>query len=314
MSKYVRKDLFAKFKEQVQQESTPSERKGPSNKFPNPAPGEYKFRFLPDKTGEQFYKKYFYHMFQVGDKWTFIMCPKTFDFEAYCPLCAVANKLYKTGNESDKKEAGRFKRKEKFVSNIYVLSDPRDVDKDDEMKQGGKVKLYEFGTKLESQIRASVMDEEEGVGLGAFDPESGYNFTLRVTETKPGPDGKKWLSFDTSSFARNQTAIADNDEEIEKIMEGTFDLNKYLEAMKANEEEVIDIIKEEQVYELIQDEYERIVAKRNKKSTTAAPKNEVVMEEEVDEPVPMKDETPTPKKEETPNSEDEELLEALNGL
>lgn len=326
-SKYVKKDLFSKFKEQTQQQVQSDQNRGPSNKWPNPTPlMDYKIRFLPDKTGSNVYKKYFYHMFQMGDKWQFSLCPKTFDFEAYCPVCAVAGKLYRTGNDADKKEAGRFKRKEKFAANIFVVNDPRDQDKDEDQKQSGKVKIFEFSTKLEAQIRSAILDSENGVGEDGFDPsENGVNFILKVTETKPGPDGKKWPDYSTSAFARNSSPIADSDEELDEIMANTIDLDEYVKAMTAKEDEIVEMLKEEQVYELIQEEYERILRKRSGKaqaeparSVTAkpepeeeAPKKAIPVEEEQE--APKEEKKPAPKKEEpkSKNSEDDELLAEL---
>ncbi|MFW6026787.1 MAG: hypothetical protein ACOCRX_10640, partial [Candidatus Woesearchaeota archaeon] len=72
-----------------------------------------------------------------------MLCPKTFNFENPCPICSVTSKLYK-GTEDDKKEAGRYKRKQKFVSNIFVVDDPRDSEKEKDDKASGKVLIYEF--------------------------------------------------------------------------------------------------------------------------------------------------------------------------
>lgn len=270
MSKYVKKDFFNEWKKNVASQETNEEKKsnGNSNKWANPVPGlEYKIRFLPDVSGKNFYKKYFYHMFQDTDnQWKFSLCPKTFNMETYCPICSVVNKLYKAGTNADKVEAGRFKRKDKFVANIFVVSDPRDQDKDEDLKASGNNKLFEFATKLESIIRTQLLDAENGVGEAGFDPsDSGINFIIRVTETKPDDKGKKWPDYTTSAFARNATAIADSDEEVDDIMKKTIDLDKYLKDMAPDEEKIIEDLKGENVYDLIAEEYEKLLAKRNPK-------------------------------------------------
>jgi hypothetical protein len=269
-SKYVNKDFFAAFKKAAQEEKIDTGEKksnGASHKFPNPQVNqEYKIRFLPDASGQHFYKKFYYHMMDIDGNWSFSICPKTFDMDSYCPLCALAAKLYKSGTQSDKNEAGRWKRKEKFVANIFVVNDPRDADKDEEAKMSGKVKIFEFRTKLENNVRVGIFDAENGVGPAGFDPtDEGINFVIRVTETKPQADGKKWPDYATSSFARNASAIADTDKEVDEVMKQTVDLNEYLKKQLQDEEKIVEIIKDEQMFDLIAEEYSRILNKRNPK-------------------------------------------------
>jgi hypothetical protein len=124
-------------------------------------PNSYEIRFLPDvKTG--FYKKQLYHMFQVDGKWAFYQCPKTTDFNNPCPICSVVQKLYQ-GSEDDKKEARRLKRKQKFISNIFVAHDPRDVDKETDDKAEGKIKLYGFPAKVEALLKQEITDVRNGL-------------------------------------------------------------------------------------------------------------------------------------------------------
>lgn len=237
--------------------------------------------------------------------------------ETYCPICGVTAKLYKSGTNADKAEASRFKRKEKFVSNIFVVNDPRDQDKDDDLKQSGKVKIFEFATKLESNIRVGVFDEEEGVGINAFDPsDEGVNFIIRVTETKPGPDGKKWPDYSTSSFARNASAILDSDEEIKKVMDSVLDLEEYLKKQLPKEEEVVEILEGEMVYSLIEEEHKKILAKRTKSSSKEENEESKVSKVvEEDKEVEKPKESSKPKvKESSSSSIDEELLKELEGL
>ena len=99
MSKWVNTEKFNKFRDE--RESDKSQDKSPrfGRKWPNPKmgdynkPNEYHVRMIPDPEGE-FYKKYFYHMFQSGEQWNYIMCPKTYDMNHYCPWCAISQLLY----------------------------------------------------------------------------------------------------------------------------------------------------------------------------------------------------------------------------
>ena len=126
MSKWINKDLFDSFQTAKKEEAEkPSEFGGVSRReliWPTPEKGTaekqkvYEGRFVPDLKGN-FYKKYFYHMFQVGEgNWYFIFCPKTHDFTNFCPWCSVVSHLYK-GSAADKRAAGSYKRKER----LYVI-------------------------------------------------------------------------------------------------------------------------------------------------------------------------------------------------
>lgn len=248
-------------------------------------------------------------MFQVnGETWKFSICPKTFDQEAYCPVCAVTAKLYK-GSDDDKKEAQRFKRKEKFISNVLIVNDPRDADKDEDLKVSGKVMLYEFPSKVEQLIRSSINDNENGVGAGAYDPEEGYNFILKVGLTKKDAAGKEWPNYETSTFARQPSAIADTEKEINEIINSTTDIVEYLQKKLPNEEKIIEDLKAENVFSLIEEDYAR---KRKITGTITKAAESVKEEQEESEPVPSNDERedePTPQEE-----SDEDLLNELKKL
>lgn len=311
---WLSKDLFTKFKTEVQEDADKKTATGDSNLvWKNPEPGtnatpkEYRIRLLPDITSN-FYKKFYYHMFKVNEEsWRFSVCPKTFDPEAYCPICSVTAKLYK-GSDDDKKEAQRFKRKEKFVTNVLIINDPRDTDKDDELKVSGKVKLYEFPSKVEQLIRSSIQDSENGVGIGAFDPKDGYNFILKVGLTKKDQFGKEWPNYETSTFARQPSAIADSDEEISEIIEKTADISEYLKKKLPNEEKVIEDLKAENVFELIEEDYNR----KRKISKTITTKK--VVEEDSEMESNVENESNDNYENESPEDENQRLLEELSNL
>lgn len=330
-SKWISDELFAKFKAKTIEEA---EKKTTGNfsdlKWETPDKGtfekpiSYTIRLLPDSS-RNFYKKMFYHMYKVGDKWSFSICPKTFDLEAYCPVCSVTTKLYKSGSESDKTEAYQYKRKEKFITNILVVNDPRDQDRDDNLKNSGKVKLWEFPSAVEQIIRSSMLDSENGVGKGSYDPgDGGYNFILKVGSKKPQADGKVWPDYTTSTFGRNSSAIGDNDDEIEAILEKTINLDEYLRKQLPKEENIIKELKEQLVFDLIQDEYNKlrgITSNSSKQTTKEHDKyDEDEQNEEVQEDtkkVSSKSESSEPKssKKSSYSSDiDEELLAELNDL
>lgn len=268
MSKWINTEAFEKFQGQKKEEQDKQPVMGSGlrrsdyvwntpEKGTSDRPKIYVGRFLQDKNGNP-YKKYYYHMFRSGEKWVFIICPKTDSFENYCPWCSVTSKLYK-GTATDKTSAFNFKRKEKFVGNFYVVEDKRDEDKDADEKVEKTVKLYEFPSKVETLLKEEVVDTKHGLGRAIFDPsEDGYDFILKVAATKRDRNGNIWPDYAASSFARRSYALGD-EEEIAKIMETTFDLDEYIQNQKRDDDFILQSLKDEMVFDYVKEEWERYV-------------------------------------------------------
>ena len=261
MSKWINKELFDEFQtEKIEEKDNSGVQRG-QNLWPTPQKGStenpkvYEGRFIPDPKGK-FYKRYYYHMWQAGDEsWIFILCPKTHDFKDYCPFCSVTSKLYAGGTSSDKAQAYQIKRKEKFVGNWYIVKDPRDEDKEPDSKMAGKVRLYEFPGKVEQKIKKEVTDKKEGYGVSIFDPgEEGRNFIIRVLATKKDDKGKSWPDYSNSSFARSHSALADDDDKIQAIMDTCTDIEEYIGNMGVSNNKMVEILKNEFLWDMVADE------------------------------------------------------------
>jgi len=266
MSKWVNKEAFDKFQgiKKEEQENQPPEGSGlrrsdfvwkTPEKGTADKPKIYEGRFLQDSNGVP-YKRYYYHMFRSGDKWIFLICPKTDEFTKYCPWCSVVSQLYR-GTPADKKAAAQYKRKEKFVGNFYVADDPRDVELEDDDKSAGKVKLYEFPGKVEALLKEEIVDTKHGLGYEIFDPsDSGYNFILKVGATKRDQNGMIWPDYSMSGFARKPSALG-TEKEIEDIMEHRFDLEEYVTNLKRDDEFILQTLKGEHLFDYVKSEWER---------------------------------------------------------
>ena len=270
MSKWINKDAFGKFQEQKKEEKTQKTSFGIRRSemvWDTPQKGtetvakEYTGRFIPDPN-DIFYKMYYYHMFRVGEKWFFDLCPKTFDFENYCPECSVTQKLW-MGTAADKKSANNYKRKRKYVGNWFVVKDPRDEGQEEEDKAAGKVKLYEFPNKVEMKLKEELTDQEEGLGPAIFDPgKNGHNFILKVLSTIPTQEGDTWPDYAQSLFSRKSSAIG-TDVEIEEIMKQRISVDEYIEGLKKTDDEVEKALKSEMVLELVKDEWNKVKNKED---------------------------------------------------
>lgn len=326
MSKWMKnkEKLFNKFKEEKAKEQDKSGAFDRSEiVWPTPEKGTidnpktYALRFLMD-VNDNFYKSYHYHMFysQAQERWFYTLCPKTFNFSNYCPFCAISSKLF-LGSKSDKAIAYQMKRKDRNCVNVYVVQDPRDVDKIAEEKSEGKVLIYEFPNSVESKLKQQMNDAKYGLGLSIFDPgPDGFDFVLKVGATKPiqeeGPNkGKSFPKYDDSMFARKPSAIADSDDVIEQIMEKRHDLDAYLKNMVRDKDMIVEILKKEMLWDLIAEEasHKMGIAKDDTIDDVIPESKEEPKEEKADKP---KEE---PKEEKvSESSDDDDFLKELDNL
>jgi hypothetical protein len=267
---------------------------------------------------DNFYKTYHYHMYfsKSLEKWIFVLCPKTFDFSNYCPFCAATSKLY-LGTKTDKAVGYQIKRKTKHCINAYIVKDPRDQDKIEEERSEGKVLIYEFPSKIESKIKSEMNDVEYGCGQYVFDPgEDGFDFVLKVGATKPiqdeGPNkGKVFPEYGDSKFSSKSSPIADSDDIIEQIMEQRHDLDKYLKSMMKDPEDLVELLKKEMLWDLIEEE---ATFRMGLKKLTPVEEQKMEGEFTPDEKPEPKEENPESKEEKQENKDDEDFLKELEGL
>jgi len=322
MSKWLDKSKFNEWEEKKVNEKE----KEPINSFypkltnppmgPNGKPREYEFRLLPDLDGTG-YKTYFYHMFKVGESWEFFACPKTHGLDEYCPWCAISGILYK-GNASDKAKAKEYSRKQKYVSNIYVVNDPRDAEESDPKKKvNGTVRLYEFPSTVEKKFKAELTNKKSGYGQAIFDPEKdGVNFQLIIEAKKPDPDGKVWPDHSQSMFNRKSSPMVDDESKLEELMNKRINLEEYIKSMFRTAADHKALLKKEMIFDDVAAEFNKFMATEpstesekpaeEKKEKESAKKSDEKTKEKV-----MEDDVPTFAEDDL---SDEALLASLDSL
>lgn len=292
-SKWINQKLFSGYVEEKSKEIEPKTNQLRRSDFVWASPQKgtsekakiYEGRFLPDQKGK-FTKKYMYHMFKSGEKWVFYLCPKTHGMETFCPLCSVVSALY-SGTSDDKKMASRMKRKERHVGNFYIIDDPRDKDQDDETKKvNGKVKLYEFPSKLESKLKNEILDKKEGLGFAIFDPGAeGHNIIIKIKSTKQDAKGDSYPDYADSIFSRNPSALAETDADIKKIMASTFAIDEYIASMEISKDDTIKMLKAEMLWDIVENEWLRHNGTPIEKQTSNVVTTPITIEEDVPDSV-----------------------------
>ena len=275
MSKWLNADKFKDFKNDRQSDNTVDDSVSFARKYTNPKmgtqqkPKQYEMRLLPDPDGN-FYKKYMYHMFMSGESWNYIMCPKTHGLDNYCPWCEI-NKILYQGSSADKKKAKDYKRKEKFVGNVFISKDPRDAEEDDpDRKFAGKTFLYEFPSTVEQKIKSEMVDTENGWGIDIFNPEEGYNLVLKISAKPPDKNKKVWPDYGPTTFSKKPSSIGDwNDGKagsIDEIMETCQSIDEYIDNSMWDVDKHEALLKSEMVYEDVENNFLRNMCGDKKES------------------------------------------------
>lgn len=146
-------------------------------------------RFLPTPEGEEMpWVSYFDHGFQGPGGWYIEKSLTTLNKQD--PVSEYNTQLWNTGIEANKEIARKQKRRLHYVSNVYVVSDPKNPDNE------GKVFKYRFGKKifeaLKEAISPAFADEN---AINPFDlRDEGANFKIKIRKV----DG--YWNYDKSEF------------------------------------------------------------------------------------------------------------------
>lgn len=210
------KTLFESIKTSLDKKQTNQE----SNQFKNFLKLEknntYIVRLIPDlEDADKTFYHYYSHTWEsrATQKLINVFCPNT--YSERCPIDEYRSKIWKSGNEEDKKEIHPIKRNENWVVKVFVVKDPTNPENQ------GEVKFLRYGRQLHNIIIDAISGEEsEEFGEKIFDlSENGCNLKIKVTENEGG------FATYTSSKFQNPSALegATEDEIYEKSKELTFD-------------------------------------------------------------------------------------------
>jgi hypothetical protein len=158
----------------------------------------YQVRLVPNPNSP---KETVFHYYNHGwtsnatGKFVTALCPTTFGDT--CPIDAFYLKTYRTGTDSEKESAKVLSRKEGWMVNVYVISDPEHPENE------GKVKILRYGKEL-AKIIESALEGDDAQEFGVekvFDIENGS--TLRIKcENRTGARGGKvqYVTYASSKF------------------------------------------------------------------------------------------------------------------
>lgn len=209
-------------------EKTNEQAKSEDNRFWYPevdkaGNGQAIIRFLPcppqDDGGEGLpWVRIFTHGFKgPTGKWYIENSLTTLDKKD--PVSEYNSMLWNSGddNSKERKQARDQKRRLTYISNIYVISDPKNPENE------GKVFLFKYGKKIYDKIHLLMNPEFEGDDpVDPFDLWKGANLRLKIRNL----DG--YRNYDQSTF-ESPKPLKDNDKELEKIWNSQYSLKEFID-------------------------------------------------------------------------------------
>lgn len=179
--------------------------------------GEAVIRFLPDVRSDENWVRLIHYGFQgPSGQWYIENSLRTIGKED--PVNDANKKLYASKNKSDEAIAKTRGAKTTFISNILVIKDKANPENE------GKVFLFKYGKSIFEYITNAIkpkFDDDEA--FLPFDPLEGRNFAIKIFKSEKNQQ----FTYEASKFLK-ESAIAESDEEIEEILEKTYDLTEFI--------------------------------------------------------------------------------------
>jgi hypothetical protein len=176
-------------------------------------------RFLPappqDGDDGLPFVKYFDHGFQGPGGWYIEKSLTTLNKDD--PVSQYNSELWNSGIESNKEVARKQKRRLHYVSNVYIVKDPKHPENE------GKVFLFKYGKKIMEKLTTAMNPQfEDDAPIDPFDLWSGANFKLKIRKV----DG--YQNYDLSEFDVGGPLL-DDDDALETVWKSEHSLSEIVD-------------------------------------------------------------------------------------
>lgn len=232
-------------------------------------------RFLPAPQNEDVpFVRYWDHGFQGPGGWYIEKSLTSIGKDD--PVGEYNSKLWNSGNDADKEQARKQKRRLHYISNIFVIKDPGNPDNE------GKVFLYEYGKKIFDMVNDLMHPQfEDEEAVNPFDFWEGANFRLRIRNVEG------YRNYDKSAFDE-PSALFEDDDEMENVWKLQHGLADFLNESNFRS------------YDELSQKLARVLGESNREVSATA---EEVPELDYSAPVAS---APTAPEKETPSFEDDD--------
>jgi hypothetical protein len=133
------------------------------------------------------------------------------------PVSEYNSILWNSGIEANKEIARKQKRRLTYISNILVVSDPKNPENE------GQIRLYKFGKKIFDKISEAMNPEfADETPLNPFDFWEGANFKIKIRQVEG------YRNYDKSEFD-SVTPVDGDDDKLEALWKKEYSLKEFLE-------------------------------------------------------------------------------------
>ena len=134
------------------------------------------------------------------------------------PVSEYNSVLWNSGIEANKEIARKQKRRLTYISNVLIVSDPKNPENE------GQVKLYKFGKKIFDKISEAMNPEfEDETPLNPFDLWEGANFKIKIRQVEG------YRNYDKSEFDKPSALLDGDDAKLEDLWKKEYSLKEFLD-------------------------------------------------------------------------------------
>ena len=177
--------------------------------------GYAEIRFLPAPDGEDLpWARIWNHGFRGPGGWYIENSLTTIGLKD--PVSEMNSQLWASGSDDDKKIARDRKRKLSYISNILVVSDPKNPQNE------GKVFLFRYGKKIFEKIQEAMNPQfQDEKPMNPFDFWNGATFKLKIRQVEG------YTNYDRSEFAAPSAVLGGDVAALEKLWKKEFSLKEF---------------------------------------------------------------------------------------
>lgn len=218
-------NLFDSIKGAIAKQQQQSSNNGTKNILTFEKGNTYVVRLLPNiKDPENTWFRYFTFGWKSFSTGAYISAISPTSWGERDPIAEERIKIYRTGSETDKERIKEVRRTERWLMNVYVVSDPTNPD------NNGQVRLMRFGKQLYNIINNAIAGEDaDEFGARVFDlSANGVNLKIKVD------DQGGFMNYTASRFT-SPVDLKLNEQQIQTIYDSVFEPSKVFTVRSYNE-------------------------------------------------------------------------------
>jgi len=175
---------------------------------------------------------YYHHSWKSLATGQFVttLCPSTYGES--CPIDSYVLKTYNVGSTEDKARLKEITRKENWMVNAYVISDPTNSENE------GKVKVIRYGKELAKIINNAIDgDDADEFGARIFDVADGCTFKIKCESRSAsfGGGNRMMTTYTSSKFMAPSKLDGVDQRKLDEIFNSVHDINKFSKPKSSSE-------------------------------------------------------------------------------